>query len=86
MILKFHAFILENNLSLYQEEEENGKIIEVRLFSSEPVYYNHKHYRDLITEEKIAMLEGKKQEKSLVTELLREELARQKEALESKRK
>ena len=32
------------------------------------------------------MLEGKKQEKSLVTELLREELARQKEALESKRK
>lgn len=77
---------LENNLSLYQEEEENGKIIEVRLFSSEPVYYNHKHYRDLITEEKIAMLEGKKQEKSLVTELLKEELARQKEALESKRK
>lgn len=32
------------------------------------------------------MLEGKKQEKSLVTELLKEELARQKEALESKRK
>ncbi len=76
----------ENNLPLYQEEEQKGKIIEVRLFAKEPVYYNHNHYRDLITEEKIDILEGKKNEKELVTVLLKEELARQKEIIESKKK
>ena len=77
---------LENNLPLYQEEEQKGKIIEVRLFSKEPVYYNHNHYRDLITEEKIDILEGKKKEEELVTVLLEEELARQKKIIESKKK
>ncbi len=77
---------LEKVLPLYQEEEQKDKIIEVDIFSKEPVYYNHKHYRELVIEEKIDILEGKKREKSLVTELLKEELARQKEAIESRRK
>ncbi len=77
---------LENNLSLYQEEEQKGKIIEVRLHSKEPVYYNNDNYRDLITEEKIDILEGKKKNKSLVTELLKQELEKQKEKLKETRK
>lgn len=72
---------LEKSLSLYQEEEKKDKRIEVVLFSKESVYYNHAHYRDLITEEKIDMLEGKRQEKSLVTDLLKEELSKQKDKL-----
>ena len=77
---------LEEQLPMYQEEEKAGKIIEARLFSKEKVYYNHNHYRDLIMEEKIEMLEGKKKEKGLVTDLLKEEIVRQKELIESKKK
>ena len=76
---------LENVLPFYKEEEKN-KYIEVAIYCKEPLYYNHKNYRDLIIEEKIDILEGRKKNKVLVTELLEEELARQKEIIESKKK
>ena len=75
---------LENVLSFYKEEEKN-KYIEVAIFSKEPVYYNHKNYRDLKIEEEIDILEGRKKNKSMVTELLEEEL-KKKEIIESKKK
>ena len=76
---------LENVLPFYKEEEKN-KYIEVAIYSKEPLYYNHKNYRDLVIEEEIDILEGRKKNKTLVTELLEEELARQKEIIESKKK
>ena len=75
---------LENVLSFYKEEEKN-KYIEVAIFSKEPVYYNHKNYRELKIEEEIDILEGRKKNKSMVTELLEEEL-KKKEIIESKKK
>ncbi len=76
---------LENVLPFYKEEEKN-KYIEVAIYSKEPLYYNHKNYRDLVIEEEIDILEGRKKNKALVTELLEAELARQKEIIESKKK
>ena len=76
---------LKNVLPFYKEEEKN-KYIEAAIYSKEPLYYNHKNYRDLVIEEEIDILEGKKKNKTLVTELLEEELARQKEIIESKKK
>ncbi len=76
---------LENVLAFYKEEEKN-KYIEVAIYSKEPLYYNHKKYRDLYIEDEIDILEGKKKKETLVTELLEEELARQKEIIESKKK
>lgn len=76
---------LENILPFYKEEEKN-KYIEAAIYSKEPLYYNHKNYRDLVIEEEIDILEGKKKNKTLVTELLEEELARQKKIIESKKK
>ena len=76
---------LENVLAFYKEEEKN-KYIEVAIYSKEPLYYNHKNYRDLVIEEEIDILEGKKKKETLVTELLEEELTRQKEIIESKKK
>ena len=76
---------LENVLPFYKEEEKN-KYIEAAIYSKEPLYYNHKNYRDLVIEEEIDILEGRKKNKTLVTELLEEELARQKEIIESKKK
>lgn len=75
---------LENVLPFYKEEEKN-KYIEVAIYSKEPLYYNHKNYRDLVIEEEIDILEGRKKNKSLVTELLEQELKRQKELIESKK-
>ena len=75
---------LENVLPFYKEEEKN-KYIEAAIYSKEPLYYNHKNYRDLVIEEEIDILEGRKKNKTLVTELLEEELARQKELIESKK-
>ena len=75
---------LENVLPFYKEEEKN-KYIEAAIYSKEPLYYNHKNYRDLVIEEEIDILEGRKKNKTLVTELLEEELARQKEIIESKK-
>lgn len=75
---------LENVLPFYKEEEKN-KHIEVAIYSKEPLYYNHKNYRNLIIEEEIDILEGRKKNKGLVTELLEEELTRQKEIIESKK-
>ena len=40
----------------------------------------------MVIEEEIDILEGRKKNKTLVTELLEEELARQKEIIESKKK
>ncbi len=76
---------LENLLPFYKEEEKN-KYIEVAIYSKEPLYYNHKNYRDLVIEEEIDILEGRKKNKALVTELLEAELVRQKEIIESKKK
>ena len=76
---------LENVLPFYKEEEKD-KYVEVAIYSKEPLYYNHKNYRDLVIEEEIDILEGRKKNKTLVTELLEEELARQKEIIESKKK
>ena len=75
---------LKNVLPFYKEEEKN-KYIEAAIYSKEPLYYNHKNYRDLVIEEEIDILEGRKKNKTLVTELLEEELARQKELIESKK-
>ena len=75
----------KNVLPFYKEEEKN-KYIEVAIYSKEPLYYNHKNFRDLVIEEEIDILEGRKKNKTLVTELLEEELARQKEIIESKKK
>lgn len=75
---------LENVLPFYKEEEKN-KYIEAAIYSKEPLYYNHKNYRDLVIEEEIDILEGRKKNKTLVTELLEEELARQKKIIESKK-
>ena len=75
---------LENVLPFYKEKEKN-KYIEAAIYSKEPLYYNHKNYRDLVIEEEIDILEGRKKNKTLVTELLEEELARQKELIESKK-
>ena len=69
---------LENVLPFYKEEEKN-KHIEVAIYSKESLYYNHKNYRDLKIEEEIDILEGRKKNKTLVTELLEEELEKQKE-------
>ena len=76
---------LENVLPFYKEEEKD-KYVEVAIYSKEPLYYNHKNYRDLVIEEEIDILEGRKKNKTLVTELLEEELARQKKIIESKKK
>ena len=76
---------LETVLPFYKEEEKN-KCIEVAIYSKEPLYYNHKKYRNLIIEEEIDILEGRKKNKVLVTELLEQELKRQKEIIESKKK
>ena len=76
---------LENVLPFYKEEEKN-KYIEAAIYSKEPLYYNHKNYRDLVIEEEIDILEGRKKNKTLVTELLEEELARQKKIIELKKK
>lgn len=76
---------LENVLPFYKEEEKN-KYIEAAIYSKEPLYYNHKNFRDLVIEEEIDILEGRKKNKALVTELLEAELARQKEIIESKKK
>ena len=77
---------LEKHLPFFKEEENEGKIVDVDIYSKEKVYYNHQNYRDLKTEEKIDILERKKNGESLVTELLDEELKRQKEIIESKKK
>ena len=74
----------KNVLPFYKEEEKN-KYIEVAIYSKEPLYYNHKNFRDLVIEEEIDILEGRKKNKTLVTELLEEELARQKKIIESKK-
>ena len=71
-------------MPFYKEEEKN-KYIEVAIYSKEPLYYNHKNYRDWVIEEEIDILEGRKKNKSLVTELLEQELKRQKELIESKK-
>ena len=76
---------LKNVLPFYKEEEKD-KYVEVAIYSKEPLYYNHKKYRDLYIEDEIDILEGKKKKETLVTELLEEELARQKEIIESKKK
>ena len=70
---------LENDLELYRQEEQNDKMIIAAIYSKDKVYYNHENYRDLQLEEHIKILEGKKKNKNLVTDLLREELTRQKE-------
>ena len=77
---------LEKYLPFFKEEENKGKIVDVDIYSKEKVYYNHQNYRDLKMEEKIDILERKKNEENLVTELLEEELKRQKEIIESKKK
>lgn len=76
---------LKNVLPFYKEEEKD-KYVEVAIYSKEPLYYNHKKYRDLYIEDGIDILEGKKKKETLVTELLEEELTRQKEIIESKKK
>lgn len=70
---------LEENLPFLKEEEENDKIVDTAIYSREKVYYNHENYRDLKFEEKIDILEGRKKEEELVTQLLEEEINRQKE-------
>ena len=70
---------LKNILLFLKAEEVNNKIIEVAIYSKESLYYNHKNYRDLKIEEEIDILEGRKKNKTLVTELLEEELEKQKE-------
>ena len=68
------------------KKKRKNKYIEAAIYSKEPLYYNHKNYRDMVIEEEIDILEGRKKNKTLVTELLEEELARQKKIIESKKK
>ena len=70
---------LKNILLFLKADEVNDKIIEVAIYSKEPLYYNHKNYRDLKIEEEIDILEGRKKSNTLVTVLLEEELEKQKE-------
>lgn len=77
---------LEDKLDIYRQEEQNNNIIAVAIFSKEKLYYNHENYRDLQLEEQIDILEGRKKNKDLVTDLLKEELNKQKEIIESKKK
>lgn len=76
---------LEKELPFF-EQNEKEKIIEFPIYSKEQLYYNHKNYRDLLIEEEIDILEGKKKNKDSITKLLRKELESQRLKLVEQKK
>ena len=77
---------LNTLLPTFQKLEDDGKIIETSIYSSDEVYYKrNKHERNLEIEEKIALLENRKTSISSGFQLLQDEINRQKEKALSKR-
>ena len=77
---------LDTLLPTFEKLEEEGKIIETSIYSSDEVYYNrNKHERNLEIEEKIALLENKKITISSSFQLLKNEINSQREKALSKR-
>ena len=73
---------LEEQIPNYEKIED--RICEVAIYSEEKVYYNNCNYRDLLIEEKIEILEGKKEKTEDIYVLLKNELVKQKEKLSNK--
>ena len=66
---------IEKNIPYFQKLEKNNKVFNVGIYSEEPLYYNNKKYRDLSMEANIESAGGTK---VLVSDLLGEELTKQK--------
>ena len=66
---------IEKNIPYFQKLEKNNKVFNVGIYSAEPLYYNNKKYRDLSME---ASIRSREDTKVLVSDLLREEISKQK--------
>lgn len=70
---------LERSIPYFHKLEKNNKVFNVGIYSSSPVYYNNKKYRNLEVENEVAKLNGSCSKTRTISELLQEELNKQKE-------